>query len=139
VSKELSKIAYTQRDQAAFAGFRWILGRGPEWEKTEFGFLVTLTNSKPFGYHYTIPEKGSDARVSLFASSDLRIRAFCHTHPASDETGNFGSDDLDSFRKSLKVVELSGIAYYLMNKYREVRLAVSEQDFLRGKSLDWPK
>jgi hypothetical protein len=134
---ELSKIAYNGRDSAAFAGYRWILARGPEWEKTEFGFFVILAKIKPLEYRYTIPETGSGVRVALSAPGDMKIRAFCHTHPKSDETGNFGSDDLDSFKKALKDDRLSGIAFYLMNRYKEVRIAQSVEQFLQGKSLDF--
>jgi hypothetical protein len=99
--------------------------------------LWSLRKLNPLEYRYTIPETGSGVRVALSAPGDLKIRAFCHTHPKSDETGDFGSDDLDSFKKAIKDDRLSGVAFYLMNRYKEVRIAQSVEQFLRGRSLDF--
>jgi hypothetical protein len=137
MSDELSKTAYNKLEEAAMGGFSWVLARGPEWERKEFGFWVILKTDKKVAYHYTTPESGSGVRVTLTMPTGLNARAFCHTHPKSDDTGDFSADDLDSFRKVAKLEK--GIAFFLMNPYREIRYARAEGDFLRGKPLAWVK
>ena len=116
MSDELSKTAYNKLEEAAMCGFRWVLARGPEWERKEFGFWVILKADKKVAYHYTNPESGEGTRVKLRMPTGLNVRAFCHTHPKSDTTGDFGADDLDSFRQASKTA--SGISYFLMNPYQ---------------------
>jgi hypothetical protein len=137
MSRKTSDIAYTTRDLAAFGGFCWVISHGKDWDKWEYGFFVLLTKSKPVEYRYSIPERGTETRAALGASKDDPIRAFCHTHPKSDTSGNldFGGDDKDLYKKAVKT--FPSIAFYLMNQFDEVRLAQSEQDFLPGRRLDF--
>jgi len=134
---ELSKTVYDTRDKAAIGGFLSVREHHKkEWERTEFGFFVVLVMDKTKAtYHYTQPEPGEGTRVSQEIPTGLKPRGFCHTHPKSDSTGDFGSDDLESFRKAVKVA--GGIFYYLMNPFQELRYAQVERDFLRGKPLEW--
>jgi hypothetical protein len=133
---DFSKIAYNLRDDAAFEGFRWIIQKtGSGWDKTEYAFLVILAKAKTVQYLYSIPETGSNVRSAVTASTDLRIRAFCHTHPESDTTGRFGNDDKENFKETIKIPALAGIAFYLMNHFQEVRIARALEDFPEGKSL----
>ena len=133
---DFSKIAYNLRDDAAFEGFRWIIQKtGSGWDKTEYAFLVILAKAKTVQYLYSIPEAGSNVRSAVTASTDLRIRAFCHTHPESDTTGRFGNDDKENFKETTKIPALAGIAFYLMNHFQEVRVARGLDDFPEGKSL----
>jgi len=134
---ELSKTVYDTRDKAAMGGFYSIREHHKtEWERKEFGFFVVLVmdKSKPT-YHYTQPEAGEGTRVSQEIPSSLKPRGFCHTHPKSDSSGDFGSDDLESFKKAVKVA--GGIFFYLMNPFQELRYAQVEGDFLGGKKLPW--
>lgn len=104
--------------------------------KKEFGFFVVLVMDKTkVTYHYTEPESGEGTRVNQEIPPGLKPRGFCHTHPKSDSTGDFGADDLQSFKKAVKVA--GGIFFYLMNPFQELRYAQVEGDFLPGKSLQW--
>jgi hypothetical protein len=139
MSNGLSNTAYKTRDEAAVGGFRWVLARGPEWERKEFGFWVILKVSaaKKVEYHYTTPQPGSNLGVTLTLPTGLIVRGFCHTHPKSISTGNFGGDDFDSFKKVAKLK--LDIVFYLLNPQREIRYARDVSDFMAGKSLDWLK
>jgi hypothetical protein len=99
-------------------GFRWVLARGPEWERKEFAFWVILKVSadKKVVYHYTTPQAGSNVSVTLTLPTGLMVRGFCHTHPKSISTGNFGGDDFDSFKKVAKLK--LDITFYLLNPQR---------------------
>jgi hypothetical protein len=72
-------------------------------------------------YHYTTPQAGSNVRVTLTLPTGLMVRGFCHTHPKSISTGNFGGDDFDSFKKVAKLK--LDITFYLLNPQREIRYA----------------
>ena len=135
----LSNTVYVTRDKAAMGGFLSVLNHHKtEWDKKEFGFFVVLVTDKAkVTYHYTEPEAGEGTRVKVVVPTGLNIRAFCHTHPKSDDSGDFGSDDLDTFKTLVKKV--SGIFFYLMNRYQELRYAQEAGDFLRGKPLKWEK
>ena len=142
-----SKTNYTGVDQAAFAGYCEILRTiGSGVDQKEYSFVVILQASKPVAYKYSIPEGGTNSLSSFKAdtsSGNLKVRAFCHTHPKSDR-GDFGGDDKDHFRNAIKDASLQGIAFYLMNTFREVRIARALDDFPQGKptsfkSDDCPK
>jgi hypothetical protein len=137
MSVELSK-PYDQRDAAAVAGFRRVLMNSREWEFKEFAFWVILkvNEEKKVKYYYTTPETdGSSHGVKLTMPTGHIVRAFCHTHPKSISTGNFSSGDLDQF-KELAERKLN-MVFYLLNPQQQIRYALTEQDFMAGRSLDW--
>ena len=132
---KFSDIAYSTRDLAAFDGYRWIqYAKSAELAKTEFSFLVILAKSKPVYYKYSEAETGSGVWSAVTASKNLQIRAFCHTHPNSDTVGVFGNDDMEKFRATIKIPELLGIAFYLMNRFSDVLIARGLEDFPAGKN-----
>jgi hypothetical protein len=130
--------AYSTRDLAAFDGFRYILeNRASELERFEFSFVVIMArNWKSVAYQYSIAERGSDVQATLQAARNLPIRAFCHTHTASGSK-IFGYDDKQKYYDQIKKhpVELTGVALYLMNYFRDVQIARGLEDLPEGKLL----
>ena len=129
--------AYSTRDLAAYDGFRDILeNHASELEKFEFSFVVILARNWKFvAYQYSKAERGSGVQATLQAPGNLPIRAFCHTHTSSGST-IFGYDDKQLYYDIVKKHhELTGIAFYLMNYFRDVRIARGLQDFPAGNLL----
>lgn len=134
----LSK-SFATRDEAAMGGFQRILTNHNDWQYYEYAFWVILKfeNGKP-QYHYCAPQtSGSHNHATIIKPPGYMLRAFCHTHPTAPSAPDFSSGDLRQFRELAKQKEQ--IAFYLMNGYRELRLAAYENDFMRGKSLNWIK
>lgn len=130
---------YATRDEAAMGGFSRILNNHADWQYNEYAFWVILKfeKGKPH-YHYCAPQSsGSRNHVKLIKPPGQVLRAFCHTHPQIPSAPDFSSGDLQQFRELAKQKE--AIAFYLMNGFREIRLAQYENDFMRGKSINWIK
>ena len=130
--------AYKTRDLAAYEGFRDVLeNHASELGEFEFSFVVIFARNWKFvAYQYSKPEKGSNVEATVQAARNLPIRAFCHTHTASGSL-IFGYDDKQRYYDAIKKhpVELGGVAFYLMNYVRDVRIARSLEDLPDGKLL----
>jgi hypothetical protein len=128
---------YGTRDEAAMGGFQRILDNYQDCQFNEYAFWVILKpDHGKFNYHYCAPQtSGSRNHVNLIKPPGHPIRAYCHTHPQTPPAPDFSSGDLQQFRGLQK----EQIVFYLMNGYREIRLAQFENDFMRGKSINWIK
>jgi hypothetical protein len=125
---------YNSRDAAARAGFKQVMLNN-QWLVLEYGFWVVfkVNSDKSVTYYYTEPQGGEGSQVKLTAPPGLLVRAFCHTHPQRLNSGDFGPDDKLHFQESRKV--LPGIVWYLLNPFKEIRLAVDESQFPAGAVL----
>lgn len=128
---------YATRNEAAMGGFQRILDNYNDWQYFEYAFWVILKPEKgKINYHYCAPQSsGSRNHVKIIKPPGQPIRAYCHTHPQSPSAPDFSSGDLEQFR----ALQKEQIAFYLMNGYREIRLAENEKDFMRGKPISWIK
>src|SRR5262249_20645415 len=100
-----------------------------------FWVAFKMNPDKTFRYCYTEPQGGESGQVTLTAPPGLQIRGFCHTHPQRLNSGDFGPDDKLRFQESRKV--LPGIVWYLLNPFKEIRIAVDESQFPAGAVLKW--
>jgi hypothetical protein len=130
-------------NDAAEAGYQCILDHHPDWGNFEFGFFVVLkppsSGEKAVSYCFSEPKRyghtGVVANVNNEVPQGYFVRAFCHTHPHNDDVGKFGADDQRHFEEATE--KSPGIVFYLMNKFREIRVAVNKSEFLMGREVEW--
>jgi hypothetical protein len=104
----------------------------------EFYFFVYLKSNhdRTFSYCFTDPQRAGPTEVEaqIEPPPGLIVRAFCHTHPHTDTSGQFGPDDKAHFLESRK--KIPGIVWYLRNAKNEIRFAVDESQFPAGTPLN---
>ena len=131
---------FTSMNDAAKAGFKNVKGN-PLRHSIEFAFWVVIKPipGKMPTFCFTEPQTSNEhTMVKLAAPPGLRdkIRAFCHTHPRSQTSGDdFGNADKLNFQKSRKFFPT--LAWYLLNPSDQIRFANDEKQFPAGIRLNW--
>jgi hypothetical protein len=132
---------YTSMTDAAKAGFKNVINEKPLRHSYEFAFWVVLKPNpgKAATYCFTEPQTSNEhTTVTLAAPPSLRdnIRAFCHTHPRSQTSGeDFGDDDKERFQTSRKFFPT--LHWYLLTPSDQIRYANDENQFPAGIRLNW--
>ena len=124
---------YKQIEDAIEAGFGHILRMGDS-NKKEYSFVVALkiegTNRS---YCYTEPKTSGSrnyVELNIELPPGLKGRAFCHNHPDTIDDAGFGSSDGSSYAEAVK--NGSTLVWYMMNRFREIRVAQTQADFPHG-------
>ena len=127
---------FKAKDIAAKSGFAEV-AKDTTWQIKEFGFWVLVKpKGKDTQYFFTKPEtndSNNHITLTLKVPVGFIVAAFCHTHPKSDNVGDFGGDDLSHFKEARK--KNPTIVFYLMNQTGQIRLAESEKDFPKGRAI----